>query len=84
MMGVVDDPKNAKLIANAAAVDLFQFMNGIKGTDPMGFQAGIGASALGDSNYSPMWRIYMIGWKDPSSAALLETTGASTTTRHKA
>ena len=75
MMGVTNSPGNAKLIANAAAVDLFQFMNGIKGTGPMGFQAGIGASAPGDSNYSPMWRIFMIGWKDPSSAQLLETRG---------
>ena len=75
MMGVTNSPGNAKLIANAAAVDLFQFMNGIKGTGPMGFQAGIGASAPGASNYSPMWRIFMIGWKDPSSAQLLETRG---------
>jgi len=51
---------------------LFQFMNGIKGSGPMGFQAGIAASAPGDSNYSPMWRIFMIGWNDPASASLLE------------
>jgi hypothetical protein len=75
MMGVTDSPKNAKLIANAAAVDLFQFMNGIKGTGPLGFQAGIGASAPGDANYSPMWRIFVIGWKDPSSSAVLQTRG---------
>lgn len=75
MMGVVYTTKNAKLIANAAAVDLFQFMNGIKGTGPLGFQPGISPAALGDANYSPMWRIYMIGWKDPSSAVLLETKG---------
>ena len=74
-MGVVYTTKNAKLIANAAAVDLFQFMNGIKGTGPLGFQPGISPAALGDANYSPMWRIYMIGWKDPSSAVLLETKG---------
>ena len=72
MMGVTDAPVNADLIVNSAAVDLFQFMNGIKGSGPMGFQAGIAASAPGDSNYSPMWRIFMIGWDDPSSAALLE------------
>ena len=75
MMGVTDAPANAALIANSAAVDLFQFMNGIKGTGPLGFQAGIAASAPGDSNYSPMWRIFMIGWDDPASASLLETKG---------
>lgn len=75
MMGVVSSPIDAKLIANSAAVDLFQFMNGIKGSGPMGFQAGIAASGPGDNNYSPMWRISVIGWKDPSSASLLETIG---------
>jgi len=75
MMGVTDAPTSAALIANSAAVDLFQFMNGIKGSGPLGFQAGIAASAPGDSNYSPMWRIFMIGWDDPASASLLETKG---------
>ncbi|HEX9845211.1 MAG TPA: hypothetical protein VGA92_01955 [Candidatus Nitrosotenuis sp.] len=74
MMGVASAPTSAKLIANSAAVDLFQFMNGITGSGPMGFQAGIAVSAPGDQNYSPMWRISVIGWKDPTSAKLLETT----------
>ena len=73
MMGVVSSPTAAKLIANSAAVDLFQFMNGIKGSGPLGFQPGVASSALGDQNYSPMWRISVIGWKDPASAKLLET-----------
>jgi len=73
MMGVVSSPTSAKLIANSAAVDLFQFMNGIKGSGPLGFQPGVAASAPGDENYSPMWRISVIGWKDTSSAKLLET-----------
>ncbi|MFB5605049.1 MAG: hypothetical protein ACE5R5_05570 [Nitrosarchaeum sp.] len=72
MMGVTSAPTSASLIANSAAVDLFQFMNGIKGSGPSGFQAGIAAGAQGDANYSPMWRINMIGWKDPSNAAVLE------------
>jgi len=75
MMGVTPAKTSAKLIANAAAVDLFQFANGIKGTGPMGFQAGIGASANGEENYSPMWRIFMISWKDPVSAQLIQTRG---------
>ena len=75
MMGVTNAPTSASLLANSAAVDLFQFMNGIKGSGPLGFQAGIAASAPGDSNYSPMWRIFMIGWDDPASAALLENKG---------
>ena len=73
MMGVVDAPTSASLIASSAAVDLFQFKNGITGSGPLGFQPGIAASAPGDVNYSPMWRISMIGWEDENNASVLET-----------
>lgn len=75
MMGVLSAPTLAPSLKSPAAVDLFQFMNGIKGSGPMGFQAGIGGAAPGDSNYSPLWRISVISWKDPSAARVLETTG---------
>ncbi|MDH3394870.1 MAG: hypothetical protein OEL52_01800 [Nitrosopumilus sp.] len=74
MMGVVSSPTSASLIANSAAVDLYQFKNGLAGTGPLGFQPGIAAGAPGDANYSPMWRIFVIGWDDPENAQLLETT----------
>ncbi|MFB5646539.1 MAG: hypothetical protein ACE5RO_00160, partial [Candidatus Nitrosomaritimum yanchengensis] len=61
------------LIANSAAVDLFQFKNGIKGSGPMGFQPGIAAAAPGDEIYSPIWRIYNVEWNDPENAKILET-----------
>ena len=73
MMGVVSAPTSANLIANSAAVDLYQFKNGMTGTGPLGFQPGIAAGAPGDANYSPMWRIFMIGWDNPENAQLLET-----------
>ncbi|HUU48749.1 MAG TPA: hypothetical protein VMW55_08215 [Nitrosopumilaceae archaeon] len=72
MMGVLSTPTSASLIANSAAVDLFQFGNGITGSGPMGFQPGIAAGAPGDVNYSPMWRIFMIGWENPDNASILE------------
>ena len=75
MMGVVNAPTSASLIANSAAVDLFQFRNGLSGSGPLGFQPGIASGAPGDINYSPMWRIFMIGWSDASDAKLLETVG---------
>ncbi len=75
MMGVTYAPTSASLIANSAAVDLFQFKNGLTGSGPRGFQAGIAASAPGDKNYSPMWRISMIGWQNPAEAGLIETIG---------
>ncbi|KFM19717.1 blue copper domain-containing protein [Marine Group I thaumarchaeote SCGC AAA799-P11] len=75
MMGVVSSPTSASLIANSAAVDLFQFKNGLTGSGPLGFQAGIAAGAPGDENYSPMWRIFMTSWASPENAQLLETIG---------
>ncbi len=73
MMGVTSAPTSASLMISSAAVDLFQFKNGIRGTGPLGFQAGIAASAPGDVNYSPMWRISGITWENPDDASLLET-----------
>jgi hypothetical protein len=73
MMGVPFVAADEKLAATPVAVDLFQFMNGINGTGPMGFQAGIGGANPDDANYSPMWRISFITWKDPSQARVLET-----------
>ncbi len=73
MMGVVYAPKTENLALTPVAVDLFQFKNGIMGSGPMGFQAGIGAANPGDANYSPMWRISFINWNYPGQARILET-----------
>jgi len=73
MMGVTFAPNDAKLISSPAVIDLFQFMNGIKGSGSMGFQAGIGGSGPGDPNYTPIWKISFNTWKDPSKARILET-----------
>ncbi|MGI0023999.1 MAG: DUF7482 domain-containing protein [Nitrososphaera sp.] len=73
MMGVPFVGADEKLAATPVAVDLFQFGNGIQGSGPMGFQAGIGGANPTDENYSPMWRISFIEWKDPSQARVLET-----------
>ncbi len=79
MIGVTDSPTSANLITNSAAGDFYQFMNGIKGSGPLGFQPGIAAAALGDSNYSPMWRIFTVLWDDPQKATVLETLDDITT-----
>jgi len=70
---VTNAPKNAALISNPAAVDVFHFMNGIKGSGPFGFQAGIASGSTENASYSPMSRIYFIEWNDPDSAVLLQT-----------
>ena len=72
-MGVTDTPTLAKTIASPAAVDLFQFTNGLKGSGPLGFQPGIAVATPGDDTYSPLWRISVITWNDPTKATVLET-----------
>jgi len=72
MMGVIYTPKTADLVASSASSDLYQFTNGISGTGPMGFQAGIGSTKPDDQFYSPMWRISTITWNDATNASVLE------------
>ena len=79
MMGVILANKTQATFATSSSSDLFQFGNGIKGTGPMGFQAGIGSTKPGDQFYSPIWRISMINWNDPSSAIVLKNTRDITT-----
>lgn len=73
MMGVSYVPASEQLVETPVAVDLFQFTNGINGSGPMGFQAGIGGANPTDDNYSPMWFIQFIEWNDPLQARILES-----------
>ncbi len=72
-MGVVSSLVSANLITHSAAADLFEFKNGIKGSGPLGFQPVVAGAALGDTNYSPIWRVYLVEWNDAKSAKILET-----------
>ena len=72
MMGVPFVQADELITTTPIAVDLLQFGKGIRGSGPMGFQSGIGAANPDDTNYSPMWKISFIEWKDPSKARILE------------
>ena len=72
MMGVPFVQADELIATTPVAVDLLQFGKGIRGSGPMGFQSGIGGANPDDTNYSPMWRISFIEWKDPSKARILE------------
>jgi hypothetical protein len=72
MMGVSFVKADDIIATTPVAVDLLQFGKGIRGSGPMGFQSGIGGANPDDTNYSPMWRISFIEWKDPSKARILE------------
>jgi len=73
MMGIAYSPLTSELISNSTSVDLFQFLNGIKGSGPTGFQPIIAAAAPGDETYSPIWRIHNVEWNNDKDAKILET-----------
>lgn len=73
LIGVTNAPTLAKTLTNSTAVDLYQFTNGIKGSGPIGFQAGIASAALGDDTYSPLCKISIITWKESVKPSVLET-----------
>lgn len=72
-LGVIFVEKTGKTLITAASSDLFVFTNGIKGTGPMGFQASIASTNVGNAFYSPLWRILATTWSDPSQAQFLTT-----------
>jgi hypothetical protein len=72
MLGIVFVNKTQNTITTSSSSDLYQFSNGIVGSGPLGFQSGIGSTKEGDQYYSPMWRIQVVTWKNPSMATLLE------------
>lgn len=71
--GIVYAPADEKLAATPVAVDFYQFINGIEGPSPQGFQPPISLTNIADPDYSPIWRIYFVYWKDPAKARVLET-----------
>jgi len=72
MLGIILANKTQATISTSSSSDLYQFSNGITGSGPLGFQSGVGSTKPGDQYYTPMWRIQVITWKDPSSATVLE------------
>ena len=74
-LGVVHVPKIQDTIATASSSDLYVFTNGLEGNGPLGFQASIGSTTVGDKFYSPLWRIQTATWDNPDSADFLKTVG---------
>lgn len=73
-LGVVLANTTQATFPTSSSADLYQFSNGIQGSGPLGFQPGVGTVKEGDQYYSPMWRIQVVTWKDPSMATVLENT----------
>jgi hypothetical protein len=83
MLGVVFAERTGATLLSGSSSDLYVFTNGIKGNGPMGFQASIGSTNVGDEFYSPMWRIQAATWADPSLADFLTTTDQITSASSK-
>lgn len=72
-LGVIFVNKTGSALKTGSSSDLFVFTNGINGTGPMGFQASIAGTNVGDEAYSPLWRIQTVTWNTPSEAEFLRT-----------
>ena len=74
-LGVIHVPRIHGTIDNASSSDLYVFTNGLEGNGPLGFQASIGSTTVGDKFYSPLWRIQTATWDNPADADFLRTVG---------
>ena len=57
----------------AALANIYEFTNGIEGSGPAGFQPNVADSQPGDTEYSPIWSVQHVTWKDASKAQELKS-----------
>ena len=74
-LGIIYVPKTANVLATSASSDLYVFTNGLDGNGPLGFQASIGSTMVGDQYYSPLWRIQTATWENPDDSSFVKTLG---------
>ena len=67
---VLHVPSLADVPADVLA-DVYVFDNGLEGMGPFGFQADVFDNPPGTAGYSPLRRINVVTWADPSKARLL-------------
>ena len=53
--------------------NIYEFTNGIKGSGPEGFQPNIADSQPGDINYSPLWKVNLVTWKNGTTPIELKS-----------
>ena len=52
----------------------YDFLNGIKGEGPFGFQLPVGTALPSDSDYSPLIHLNFVNWTDTTKAKILKST----------
>ena len=58
-------------VPESALADVYVFANGLKGDGPLGFQADVFDNPPGSPGYSPLRRLNVVTWADPTLARLL-------------
>ena len=82
-LGVIHVPRIQATLSTSSSSDLYVFTNGLEGNGPMGFQASIGSTTVGDEFYSLLWRIQTATWDNPDNANFLKTVGEITAAASK-
>lgn len=52
----------------------YDFLNGIQGEGPFGFQLPVGTALPGESDYSPLIHLNFVNWTDTANAKILKST----------
>ena len=52
----------------------YDFLNGIKGEGPFGYQLPVGTALPGDLDYSPFIHLNFVNWTDTTKAKILKST----------
>jgi hypothetical protein len=62
--GLADAPESA-------LAEVYVFENGLEGKGPLGYQADVFDNPPGEDGYSPLRRLNVVSWADPTQARLL-------------
>jgi hypothetical protein len=60
-------------IPDSALANVYVFDNGLKGMGPLGFQADVFDNPPNTEGYSPLRRLNIVTWADPSKARELKS-----------
>lgn len=62
-------------VPDEALADVYVFDNGLEGMGPFGFQADVFDNPPGTDGYSPLRRVNVVTWADPSQARMFTSEG---------
>lgn len=60
-------------VPDSALANVYVFDNGLEGKGPLGFQADVFDNPPGSEGYSPLRKLNVVTWADPTQARLLKS-----------